>query len=154
MPERPSGFGAYQAAVVEVVADTVEHVGQAQMLQTMLVDTLQERQVFRAVGKTAVEPADATVIVQARITRLREASNLDRITLGEMASSNVIAVDIVVMDGATQQVLSGFALRGESPDYPPGSNWPWGSLEDAMERLARRLANILLEWKTHSDQGR
>jgi hypothetical protein len=146
-PQRPAGFETYETAVVEVVADAVEHLGQAQMLQTVLIETLEERQVFRALRKASAESADATVIIQVRITRLREESNVDRITLGEMAGSNVVAAEIILTDGATQQLVSSFALTGESPDFPPSFDWPWGSLEEAMERLARRLANILLEWK-------
>lgn len=146
-PPRPAGFEIYQKAIVEVIPGTVAREEQAQVLRDALVDALEERRVFLEVRPAGVASDDETLLIQATITRLRKSTNVNRIALGRMAGSNVVAADIVLMDGATRRVLGGFALEGESPDYPPGFDWPWGSLQEAMERLARRLAGILGGWK-------
>jgi hypothetical protein len=146
-PQRPFGFDTYDAAVVNVTPSISEQSEAAEDLQSRIVEALVVRQVFHTVRTGEEAGAEDGVIIRLGITRLRKESNIDRLTLGRMAGSNVVATDVAVIDARTQQVLSEFPLEGESPDYPPSFDWPWGSLEEAMERLARRLANILLEWK-------
>jgi hypothetical protein len=152
-PQRPAGFETYDTVVVEVLPEVAIDDEHVQMLQNILVDALEERPVFRTVRTSADETAHHSLIIQVNVTRLKVSTNVDRIVWGRLAGSNVIAADIAAMDGATRQVLSSFSLKGESPDYPPSFDWPWGNVEVAMERLSRQLASILLYWAQPTGSG-
>lgn len=146
-PQRPPGFETYTAVVLAVRPDTAGDAAQAGALHDRLAAALEERRLFASVRAAEEAAAGSGLILEIGITRLRKVPDVQRIALGRMAGSNEIAADVVVKDGATRQVLSRFALAGESPEYPPGSDWPWGSVEAAMDRLAAQLVRIVLKWK-------
>lgn len=147
VPPRPDGFEAYTAAQVRVLSEVRGSEARAQQLQQRLIDTLRARQVFAAVGPATEDlPADG-VTIEVRITRLVKVITPLRIAQGGMAGSNEVGADVVLIDAATQLPLSRFRLHAESPDYPPATDWPRGTLEIAMDRFAAQLAKTLLAWR-------
>lgn len=152
-PQRPAGFETYDSVVIDVVSAAPTGEEQAQMLQNMIVEALREQRIFQSVQAATDEGKVDSLIIRGKVTRLIKVDNPLRIALGEVAGSNEIAADITVMDGMTQQSLSSFHLKGESPEHPPATDWPWGSIETAMERLSRRLVGILLDWKQSRGAG-
>jgi hypothetical protein len=152
-PPRPAGFETYDAATVSVTSIVPETGDQAPVLQNKIIEALQEQQVFQTAAAMADEGAAAGLIIEVSITRLSKVPDTLRISAGRMAGSNEVGADVTLSDGTTRQVLSRFHLQGESPDYPPAADWPWGSVETAMERLSWKLARILRDWKRAPAKG-
>jgi hypothetical protein len=146
-PPRPVGFEVYDAAAVSVTSAVPEGEEQAPALQGSIIEALQEQQVFPSVRSAADGGAAEGVLIEVSITQLRKIPDTLRISIGRMAGSNEVGADVTLADGATRQVLSRFHLNGESPEYPPAADWPWGSVETAMTRLSWRLARILRDWR-------
>jgi hypothetical protein len=152
-PPRPAGFEVYDAATVGVTSAVPEAGEQAPALRDSIIEALQEQRVFQSVRSAADEGAAEGLLIEVSITRLRKVLDTLRISMGRMAGSNEVGADITLADAATRRALSTFHLQGESPDYPPAADWPWGSVEDAMTRLSERLAKILRDWRRAPANG-
>lgn len=152
-PQRPAGFETYRSATVQVSTGVQQGEPYVQALQDRIVMALRERRVFTAVGAGDDSPAADRLILQVNITRFVRVHDPLRIALGEMAGSNEVGADITLRDGVTGQVLSTFHLEGESPHYPPHTDWPRGTIEIAMDRLSQALAAVLSDWRRAVDAG-
>lgn len=146
-PPRPPGFEAYDSAVVNVVTAVPKTEAQARVLQDMLIEDLRKQRVFPSVAAATDAAVADGLKIEVKITRLVKVITPLRIAQGAMAGSNEVSADIRLTDGATGQAVSGFHLHGESPDYPPATDWPRGSVRIAMERFNAQLVKILLDWK-------
>lgn len=152
-PPRPAGFEVYDSAMVGVTSAVPEAGEQAPALRDSIIEALQEQRVFQSVQGAADDGATEGLLIEVSITRLRKVPDTLRISMGRMAGSNEVGADITLADAATRRVLSSFHLQGESPDYPPAADWPWGSVESAMTRLSWQLARILRDWKRAPANG-
>lgn len=152
-PQRPAGFETYRSATVRVTTEVQKGEPYLQSLRDRIVAALRERQVFTAVGAGDETSAADRLILQVNVTRFVRVHDPLRIAVGRMAGSNEVGADITLRDGATGQGLGTFHLEGESPHYPPHTDWPWGSIEIAMDRLSQRLAAVLSDWRRPADAG-
>lgn len=152
-PQRPAGFETYRSATVQVTTGVQKGEPYVQALQERIVAALRERQVFSAVVAGDETSAADRLILQVNITRFVRVHEPLRIALGRMAGSNEVGADITLRDSATGQDLGTFHLQGESPLYPPNTDWPRGTIEIAMDRFAGALIEILLGWKEAGPPG-
>jgi len=150
-PQRPAGFETYRSVTVQVTTEVQKGEPYVQALQDRIVAALRERRVFSAVEAGDDTSAADRLILQVNITRFVRVHEPLRIALGRMAGSNEVGADITVRDSATGRDLSTFHLQGESPLYPPNTDWPRGTIEIAMDRLSQALATVLSDWRRTAD---
>lgn len=152
-PQRPAGFEAYGNAVIRVTSDVAKAQEHLETLQFILVDELNGEQVFQSVAAAGEAGDTGSLVIEIHVKRFVEVHNPLRIAVGEMAGSNEVGADVTVIDGSGDQVLSRFYLEAESPEYPPTFDWPWGSIDIAMERFVGALIEVLQDWKQAGAPG-
>ncbi len=152
-PPRPAGFEAYDSVVVRLTSDAPRAEPYTQALRDSIVAALHERRSFASIETGEAAPVPGQLILRINITRFVRVHDPLRIAIGRMAGSNEVGVDITLLDGGTGESLSRFHLTGESPYYPPGLDWPRGTIEIAMQRLGWELAGILSDWSSPADAG-
>lgn len=139
----PAGLERYRAAAVEVTGTTGAGRAEIARLRGLIIEELRQEELFERVNTTA----DGGLLIRATITEVRHVSNLRRIDLGRLADSNEVTVEFELIDSDTRARLSAFRLTGVSPERAPlSAEWPWGSVPQALQKVAARLARLMEQW--------
>lgn len=148
-PLRPAGIDQYQAARVQVDSRLAGVEDETQQLAEMVIKRLRDQGIFQRVEPGPGEDsASSTLHVQLTLLALRRSSDGRRIALGESAPSNEVRVQVFLSDGHSGKALSAFQLQGVSPGRTGiRIEWPWGSVEAALQQVSDQLGQRLAEWR-------
>lgn len=145
--EKPERFDAYKSVFVSVTTALPGAEKEAATLSNMIADRLNQKMVFQNVYANPVRDAEA-LRIDVIIVFVNDSTDAQRIALGQIARSDEVRVDVSLKDNITNDQLSAFHLRGVSPDRTGfETEWPWGSIDMALEKVADKLVARLAEWK-------
>lgn len=144
---KPAAIDRYHAAIVDVTSDVPDSEEQAQQLATLLLDALDKRHVYQSLVRDPQETRGATLLVQVNIVDIHRTTASRLIGLGSIERSNEVTVEISLLDQATREPLASFRLKGVSPKrHGLAGDWPWGSVDEALQQISEKLARQLDDW--------
>ena len=144
---RPDGIDRYETAFVTVsskVPDSDDRVGQ---LIGLINTQLEQQRVYHYLNRRNPDQAAPVLLIEVNIVDIHETTASRLIALGKSERSNEVRAEVRLSDRTTGDRLVAFSLFAESPQrHGLAVEWPWGSVDEALQRLSEKLVRQLHDW--------
>jgi len=148
---RPVGIDRYKVALVQVTSELPDADEEVKKLTSMVVDALHERHLYQYSDRDQRASREQRLFIKLDIVRIDRAGNAERISAVGAGRSNEVTALASLSDNETGELVSSFRIKGISPERRGiRIDWPWGSVEKALQRISLELARQLSEW-AHQD---
>jgi len=144
---KPDGIDRYNVALVKATSELPDAEEEVNTLASMVIDALRERHLYQYSVPNQHAAREKRLLINVEILRIDRASNVERISAAGMGRSNEVTALVSLSNEATGELVSSFRLKGISPERGGiRIDWPWGSVEKALQQISRELARQLSEW--------